>query len=252
MQDTGNTDSTEIQAGHHFQTCICLCCTSRDHSQRRAAMRKTQCQKWLFYGVTLSDFPWQILEYNTAARQEVGKVTPIFWWQCDGINAVRSSPQPWVDFSTLFVLSFAYFCRWKQFFAAQMSEYWHKLPTGYGDSSLEISKSCLDVGLGALLWASLLGQGLEQVDPEVPPCNLKLHVNPWKEPQDEKATLFFHVIYFPSTASCMHEPDFTNSLTSENKPTQKYPCAWWDIWILLSCWEAEKYLLASLCSSFFP
>lgn len=196
MRHTGNTDSTEIQAGHHFQPHIPPCCTSRSHSQRHAAMRKIQHQKWLFYGVTLSDFLWQILEYNTAARQEGGKVIPICR-QCDGINSVRSSPHPWVDFSTLFLLSFAHFCRWKQFFTAQVSEQWHRLPVGYGDSPLEISKSCLDVGLGALLWASLLGQGLEQVDIEVPPCNFRLHVNPWREPLGEKATLFFLFYLFP-------------------------------------------------------
>lgn len=39
---------------------------------------------------------------------------------------------------------------------------------GCGVSSLEISKSCLDMSLGTLLWVSLRGQGLDQVEPEVP------------------------------------------------------------------------------------
>jgi len=37
-----------------------------------------------------------------------------------------------------------------------------------GVSSLEIFKSHLDVVLGSLLWVSLLEQGLEQMDSEVP------------------------------------------------------------------------------------
>jgi len=32
---------------------------------------------------------------------------------------------------------------------------------------LEISKSCLDVILGTLIWVSLLEQGLDHMDPEV-------------------------------------------------------------------------------------
>ena len=34
-------------------------------------------------------------------------------------------------------------------------------------SSLEIFRSCLAVSLGTLLWVSLLGQGLSQMDPEL-------------------------------------------------------------------------------------
>ena len=45
-------------------------------------------------------------------------------------------------------------------------EHWHRLPRGCGVSSLGISQSCLDVALGTLLWVFLLGQGLEQRDPE--------------------------------------------------------------------------------------
>jgi len=47
-------------------------------------------------------------------------------------------------------------------------EHWHRLPRGCGISSLGISQSHLDVALGTLLWVSLLGQGLEQRDPEGP------------------------------------------------------------------------------------
>lgn len=167
--------------------------------------------------------PMADLRVQHCSQTRRGKVIPICWWQCDGIHSVRSSPHPWVDFSTLFLLSFAHFCRWKQFFTAQVSEHWHRLPIGYGDPPLEISKSCLDVGLGALLWASLLGQGLEQVDIEVPPCNFRLHVNPWREPLGEKATLFFYFIYFPSTASCMHEPDLQISLHQKTNLHKNIP-----------------------------
>ena len=47
-------------------------------------------------------------------------------------------------------------------------EHWHRLPRGCGVFSLGISQSRLDVALGTLLWVSLLGQGLEQRDPEGP------------------------------------------------------------------------------------
>ena len=50
----------------------------------------------------------------------------------------------------------------------QVTEQRHRLPRGCGVSSLEISKSHVDVGLSTLLWVSLLGHGLEQVTPEVP------------------------------------------------------------------------------------
>lgn len=39
---------------------------------------------------------------------------------------------------------------------------------GCGISFLEISKSCLNVVLGTLLWVSLLEQGVGQMDPDVP------------------------------------------------------------------------------------
>ena len=51
----------------------------------------------------------------------------------------------------------------KQFFTVWMAEHWHKLPRGCEISSLEISKSCLDVVLGNLLMVSLPEQGLEQM-----------------------------------------------------------------------------------------
>ena len=47
-------------------------------------------------------------------------------------------------------------------------EPWHRLPRGCGVFSLGISQSRLDMALGTLLWVSLLGQGLEQRDPEGP------------------------------------------------------------------------------------
>ena len=49
-----------------------------------------------------------------------------------------------------------------------VTEHWHRLPRGCGVSSLGISQSLLDVTLGTLLWVSLLGQGLQQRDPESP------------------------------------------------------------------------------------
>ena len=52
--------------------------------------------------------------------------------------------------------------------AVQVTEQQHGLPRGCGVSSLGISSSHLDVALGTLLWVSLLGQGLEQRDPEGP------------------------------------------------------------------------------------
>ena len=44
----------------------------------------------------------------------------------------------------------------------------HIFQRGCGVSSLQIFKSHLDVSLGSLLWVSLLEQGLEQMDSEVP------------------------------------------------------------------------------------
>jgi len=57
--------------------------------------------------------------------------------------------------------------------AVQVPEHWHRLPTGCGISSLGMAKSCLDVGLGPLLWVSLLERGLGQRDAEDP-----AHLNP--------------------------------------------------------------------------
>ena len=37
-------------------------------------------------------------------------------------------------------------------------EHWHRLPRGCGVSSLELSRSCLAMGLGTLLWVVLLEQ----------------------------------------------------------------------------------------------
>ena len=45
-----------------------------------------------------------------------------------------------------------------------MMEDWHSSC----EVSLEISESLLDAVLVTLLWASLLEQGLEQTDPEIP------------------------------------------------------------------------------------
>ena len=45
---------------------------------------------------------------------------------------------------------------------------------------LEISKSCLDVVLGTLLWMSLLKWGLDQMDPEEP-SNFKHSVILWSQ-----------------------------------------------------------------------
>ena len=38
-------------------------------------------------------------------------------------------------------------------------EHWHRLPRGCGVSSLGMLRSCLAMGLGSLLWVSLLEQG---------------------------------------------------------------------------------------------
>lgn len=43
----------------------------------------------------------------------------------------------------------------------------HAAQTGCGVSSLEISKSHLDMALGSLLWMSLLEWVLDQMDPEI-------------------------------------------------------------------------------------
>ena len=55
----------------------------------------------------------------------------------------------------------------------------HKLYTGCG-VSLEISKRHLDVVLGTLLWVSLLGQRLGQMDPGIP-SYLSHFVILWKD-----------------------------------------------------------------------
>ncbi|XP_042725432.1 uncharacterized protein LOC122178940 [Lagopus leucura] len=52
------------------------------------------------------------------------------------------------------------------------------MPRNCGISFFEISKTCLDVSLGTLLWMSLLEQALGQMDPEVLP-HLG-HAYPWK------------------------------------------------------------------------
>ena len=44
-------------------------------------------------------------------------------------------------------------------------EHWHRLPRGYGVSSLELSRSRLAMGLGTLLWVEL---GLGHRDTEGP------------------------------------------------------------------------------------
>ena len=45
-------------------------------------------------------------------------------------------------------------------------QHWHRLPRGCGVSSLELSRSCLAMGLGILLWVVLLEQGLGHRDTE--------------------------------------------------------------------------------------
>lgn len=52
--------------------------------------------------------------------------------------------------------------------AVQVTEHRHRLPRDILESPPEIFSSCLDVGLGTLLWVILLQQALGQVDPEVP------------------------------------------------------------------------------------
>jgi len=49
----------------------------------------------------------------------------------------------------------------------QVTEHWHRLPRGYGGSSLETFRSCLDVGLRTAFWMSLLEQELSPMDTEV-------------------------------------------------------------------------------------
>lgn len=56
----------------------------------------------------------------------------------------------------------------KHFCAVQVAENRHRLHREAVGSSLEISKSQLDIGLGTLLWVSLLEWGLDLMDPEVP------------------------------------------------------------------------------------
>lgn len=60
----------------------------------------------------------------------------------------------------------------------QVMEYRHRLPRGCGLSSLEGSKSCLDVATGPLLWVALLQKVVCHTDPEVPAnlsCAVILH-----------------------------------------------------------------------------
>jgi len=56
----------------------------------------------------------------------------------------------------------------KHFCAVQETEHWHGLPRGCGISSLDISKSYLDMVLGPLLWVCLPEQELGLMDPQVP------------------------------------------------------------------------------------
>lgn len=60
----------------------------------------------------------------------------------------------------------------KHFCAVHVTEHWHRFLTEAGESSsLEMSKSHLDVVLGTMLWVALLEQGLDQMDPEVSPTS---------------------------------------------------------------------------------
>ena len=51
----------------------------------------------------------------------------------------------------------------EHFCTVEVMEHWHMLPRGCGVSSLETSKSCLDKGLGTLLWVALLELGFSQM-----------------------------------------------------------------------------------------
>jgi len=86
------------------------------------------------------------------------------------------------------------------FCAVWAMEHWHRLSRGCGISFLEICSSCLEIVLSALLWMSLLGQGLEQMDPEVihlshPVITLALHFLFWYH---ETGPLTFKVSAPPS------------------------------------------------------
>ena len=50
----------------------------------------------------------------------------------------------------------------------QETEPWHRLPRACGLSSLETFRPQQDMGLGTLLWVSLLEPGLGRMDPEGP------------------------------------------------------------------------------------
>lgn len=80
----------------------------------------------------------------------------------------------------------------KQFFTVWMAEHWHKLPRGCETSSLEISKSCLNVVLGNLLMVSLPEQGMEQLDPEGLPTSTILLLHEMSLTVQWKAQTFFH------------------------------------------------------------
>lgn len=57
------------------------------------------------------------------------------------------------------------------FFAVQMMKNWHRLPRGCGVSSLEVSRSHLDVGMGTLLWVTLLQWGWDKGTQEFLPTS---------------------------------------------------------------------------------
>lgn len=52
----------------------------------------------------------------------------------------------------------------RRVFTVRLTEHWYRLPR----EAVEIIKSHLEVALGTQLWASLLGQWLEWMDPDVP------------------------------------------------------------------------------------
>lgn len=51
----------------------------------------------------------------------------------------------------------------EHFCCVELMEHWHRLSRGCRVSFLEISKSCLDMGLGTVLWVALLELGFSQM-----------------------------------------------------------------------------------------
>lgn len=53
-------------------------------------------------------------------------------------------------------------------FIVRISEHWHRLPRDTEFPTLEIIKSHLNMGLGTLIWLSLLERGLDKLEAGVP------------------------------------------------------------------------------------